>query len=54
LSGPEAPAVLTMAVVPRFREYADMVDARVALRHGAVPHWAKVDVPKHPGVTLTS
>lgn len=26
-----------------------MVDAKVAARHGAVPHWAKVEVPEHPG-----
>ena len=43
---------MTMAVAPRFREYADMVDSRVALRHGAVPHWAKVEVPEHPGAAL--
>lgn len=44
---------VTMGDAPRFREYADMVDSRVALRHGAVPHWAKVEVPEHPGAALT-
>ena len=33
----------------RFREYAAMVEAGVAARHGAVPHWAKAEIPEHPG-----
>ncbi len=33
----------------RFREYAAMVDTEVAVRYGAVPHWAKVELPEHPG-----
>lgn len=27
-----------------------MVDADVATRFGAVPHWAKVELPQHPGM----
>ncbi len=29
-----------------------MVDADVAARFGAVPHWAKVELPQHPGMCL--
>lgn len=42
------PAVATVLMPRRFREYAGMVQDKLMPKYNAVWHWAKIEVPQDP------
>mmetsp|Transcript_18685 Transcript_18685/g.56485 ORF Transcript_18685/g.56485 Transcript_18685/m.56485 type:complete len:605 (-) Transcript_18685:704-2518(-) len=45
---PEADEEGRASITAKFKEYVAMAEAGVAARFGAVPHWAKAEIPAHP------